>query len=278
MTHSVPKILPNDIRIFVDGVNDVDHPVWGPDENLYFLSPSDRKILLTTGNGKVQVLCDIPGRPSGLVFDYSGTLFVGELDEAAVLRLSDFNAPDVFATGFEGKRFSGPKHLAALKNGDIIVSDPIQAPESDPGISSMYRIDQKGIVKVFVNEIAFPSGIGVSSTGSEVLICEARANRLLSFSLDDNFEPKDERIVRRFRTAASPNGLTMDVEGNVFVALPGFRALALIDSQGELTELYSDPDWQPTNVAFGGKDKQTVFVTSAANGTIYSFRHPIQGV
>lgn len=278
MKKSFPKILPEDISIFVDGVTNVDHPLWGPDGNLYFVSPSEHKILFATGKGKVEVLCQIPGQPGGLVFDFSGTLFVGDLRDAAVLRIGKLNEPEVFVKGFEGKNFSGPQHLAILKNGDIIFSDPIRAPDSDPGISSIYRVDKKGAVTVFVDEIAFPSGIGVSNSGSEVLICEARANRLLSFSLDQNFQLKSEKIVRRFRTAASPNGVAMDVAGNTFVALPGFQALALVDTQGELSELYSDPDWKPTNVAFGGNDKQTVFVTSATNGTVYSFRHPIQGV
>ena len=84
--------------------------------------------------------------------------------------------------------------------------------------------------------------------------------------------------MRRFREPASPDGMAVDTDGNVFQALPGINSLALISADGDLVELYYSAKWSPSNVTFGGPDMKTVFVTSESDGSIYKFQHSVAGV
>ena len=60
-----------------------------------------------------------------------------------------------------------------------------------------------------------------------------------------------------------PDGLSVDVEGGVWVALFGGGAVRRYDSDGVLSEVVSVPVTYPTSLTFGGPNLRTVFVTSS---------------
>jgi sugar lactone lactonase YvrE len=111
-----------------------------------------------------------------------------------------------------------------------------------------------------------------------VYVSESRAQRLVAFTIDDTGQLLDQQLIRRFREPGNPDGLAVDVDGNILQTLPGIRAIAYVSATGELLDLYHIPDWAPANLAFGGDDMKTVFVCGAAQNSIYQFRHPVAGL
>ena len=273
----VPEILPHDLRPYAEGIPVPEGPAWGPDGALYVLSAAEGTVLRVGEDGSSTVIATTGGRPNGLAFDSHGTLFIADAGRRAVLRVSDSGDVEVFAHTYGGREFGGPNDLAFLPGGDLIFTDPSSAPLPDPAMSPVYRARPDGTLSIFLSELAYPNGVDLSADGRSVLIAESRAHRLVSFSLDADDNPLEERIVRRFREPASPDGMAVDEEGKVFQTLPGLQALALVSEDGELAELYSSPKWRPTNVTFGGRDMKTVFVTSQGDATVYSFRHHTPG-
>jgi len=158
-----------------------------------------------------------------------------------------------------------------------LFTDPIRRPLPDPAISPIYRVTPAGEVSVFAAELAYPNGIALSPDRKHVYVSESRAQRLVSFTIDDNCRVLDQLLVRRFREPGNPDGLAVDVEGNILQSLPVIRAVAYVSAAGELLDLYHVPDWAPANVAFGGDDMRTVFVCGSARNAIYQFRHSLPG-
>ncbi|MDP7090908.1 MAG: SMP-30/gluconolactonase/LRE family protein, partial [Dehalococcoidia bacterium] len=110
---------------------------------------------------------------------------------------------------------------------------------------------------------AYPNGIAVSSNGTQVYVSESRAQRLVAFTIGPSAQVLDQQLIRRFKEPGNPDGMAVDIDGNILQTLPGIRAIAYVNSSGELLDLYHVPNWAPANLAFGGDDMKTVFVCGA---------------
>lgn len=73
------------------------------------------------------------------------------------------------------------------------------------------------------------------------------------------------------------DSLAVDEAGTVVVGMPGSSALAVISPHGDL-ELIDMPDPMPTNIAFGGPDGRTAFVTLGWTGKLARFEWPRRGL
>ena len=204
-------------------------------------------------------------------------MFVADAQLRAILHIDKNGGIDKFVEEYEGTALGGPNDLCFLPNGDLLFTDPIRRPLPDPSISPVYRVTPDGKVSAFANELAYPNGISVSPDRKNVYISESRAQRLVSFAIDVEGRVLDQMLVRRFREPANPDGMAIDVDGNILQTLPGIRAIAYISSTGEMLDLFHVPDWAPANLAFGGDDMKTVFVCGTAQSAIYQFRHPVPG-
>jgi sugar lactone lactonase YvrE len=61
----------------------------------------------------------------------------------------------------------------------------------------------------------------------------------------------------------APDGLTVDEQGGIWVALWGGAAVNRYRRDGQLLETVKLPVERPTSCAFGGPDRETLFVTTA---------------
>jgi gluconolactonase len=269
--------IPTDFRVLATGIFGPEGPAIGPDGHLYLVSTEDATIIRVDTDGNVTFVARTGGRPNGLAFDASGQMFVADAEIKAILRIKKNGQPEKFVTEYEGTNFGGPNDLCFLPNGDLLFSDPARRPLPDPAISPVYRVTTEGVVSAFANDLAYPNGIAVSADRKKVYVSESRAQRLVSFSIDENGRSLDQQLIRRFREPSNPDGIAVDTAGNVLQALPTIRAIAYISPSGELIDLFHVPDWAPANLAFGGNDMKTVFVCGAAQNSIYQFRHPIPG-
>jgi gluconolactonase len=269
--------IPPDFRVLVSGVRGPEGPAIDSEGQLHLVSAEDASIVRVSEDGKITKVAETEGRPNGLVFNAAGDMFVADADLKAILHIRPNGKAEVFADDYQGTGLDGPNDLCFLPNGDLLFTDPIRRPQPDPAISPVYKVTTEGVVSAFANDLAYPNGIAVSSDGTKVYVSESRAQRLVAFTIDDSAQLLDQQLVRRFREPGNPDGIALDVDGNILQSLPGIRAIAYLTPEGELLDLFHVPDWAPANLAFGGSDMKTVFVCGAAQNSIYQFRHPVAG-
>ena len=270
--------LPTDFKVLASGIAGPEGPAIGPDGQLYLVSAEDAAIIRISADGEVTQVAKTEGRPNGLVFDSAGDMFVADADLKAILRIGADEQVETFVDEYEGGALGGPNDLCFLPNGDLLFTDPVRRPLPDPAISPIYRVTPDGRVSVFANDLAYPNGIAVSADKKNVYVAETRAQRIVCFTIDDEGRLLDQRLIRRFREPSNPDGMAVDVEGNILQTLPGIRAIAYISESGDLLDLYHLPDWAPENLVFGGDDMKTVFVCGSAQNAVYQFRHPVAGI
>jgi sugar lactone lactonase YvrE len=136
----------------------------------------------------------------------------------------------------------------------------------DAGQGVLYRLDAERAVHPVLTALTIPNGI-VWPTSDRVFYIDTPTRRI------DEFEYHPETpFGRRVRSidvsdfAGSPDGMTLDAEGNLWVAFWGGSAVRCFSPTGDLLETLRLPVRQPTSCAFGGHDLRTLYITSAYTG------------
>ena len=128
-----------------------------------------------------------------------------------------------------------------------------------------------------LREIVFPvelaNGIALSPGESELYVTETRTRRIWAFELT---EPGTIGAWRSVATVpaggpigfGSADGCCVDREGNIVVATIGRGGVTIVSPGGEIIAEAPLDDPMPTNVAFGGADGTTIYVTCGSSGRL----------
>jgi sugar lactone lactonase YvrE len=136
-----------------------------------------------------------------------------------------------------------------------------------PGAGSLYRLDPDGSVQVTLRHVTISNGLQWNQVGDTVFYADTPTGRVDSF----DFEPASGAFTNR-RTFAEisgggyPDGMAIDEEDGIWVALWGGSAVHRYDKAGRLDLVVDLPVSNVTACAFGGPDLRTLFITTSRQG------------
>ena len=120
------------------------------------------------------------------------------------------------------------------------------------------------------------NGIETSPDDSILYVGESLERRIWAFDLSPAGEISGKRLLHEFDDGLL-DGMRCDVDGNLYVARFDASAVAVISPAGDLVREIPVGGERPTNVAFGGSDGRTCFVTVADRGWVEAFRVEVPG-
>jgi gluconolactonase len=131
-----------------------------------------------------------------------------------------------------------------------------------------------------------PNGIGLSPEGSTLYVADTFPSQVLSFRLSApgrvdrsaGHMPNGANIVGRAGPGEALDSLAVDSAGNICVASPGKGAILVFKPQGGEPERIPTPDFLTTNIAFGGSDLSTAYITLGAAGRLVTMSWPRPGL
>lgn len=133
-------------------------------------------------------------------------------------------------------------------------------------IGELYRQDPDGSLRSRVTEVTVSNGIGWSPNGQLMYYVDSPTRRIDVFAYDPGTgELADRRLFADLsKSGGFPDGLTVDIDGYVWVAVFGAGALHRYAPSGQLDAVIELPASHPTSCAFGGEELRDLFVTTAS--------------
>jgi len=137
--------------------------------------------------------------------------------------------------------------------------------ESEP-LGTLYRLDPGRVLTPVLKGVTVSNGIGWSPDGSRMYYADSPLRQIDVFDYDPATGEAFQR--RAFadlsRVEGIPDGLTVDLDGCIWVAMWGGGALRRFTPGGEQDAVIPLPVSRPTSCAFGGPDLTDLFVTTAS--------------
>jgi len=159
------------------------------------------------------------------------------------------------------------------------------AVDERPGAGALYRLDPDGRVSRLVTGVGISNGIGWSPGGAQMYYIDSLAYRLDVFDYDAATGEVGNRrgVVGLGRGDVMPDGLAVDEDGCIWVALWGGWAVHRYRPDGHLADVLPVPAANVTCPAFGGSDLRTLYITTAAGpgeaaGALYSCQPGVAGL
>jgi sugar lactone lactonase YvrE len=133
-----------------------------------------------------------------------------------------------------------------------------------PGAGSLYRIEPDGNVTRVAGDITCSNGLGWSPEGDRMYYIDTFAGGIDVFDFEiDTGDISNRRRFAEITQAEVPDGLAVDSEGHVWVAVFGDACIRRYAPDGRLSYRLELPVSKPTSVAFGGDDLGDLYITTA---------------
>lgn len=140
--------------------------------------------------------------------------------------------------------------------------------DGSPERGALYRLDADGLVTPILSGVTNSNGLGWSASGTEMYYVDTGRATIDRFTFDPGRGTIEDRrtLVAFGPDEGLPDGLTVDSEGFLWVALWGGGCVRRYSPAGELDGETRLPVSQVTSMAFGGADLGELFITTAAEG------------
>ena len=254
----------------------IEGPAFGPDGALYAVSfgrdgTIGRVTFDADGNADATLFTTLPAGSTGngIRFGADGTMYIADYSGHHILRIAPgAREATVFAHMPQANQ---PNDIALAPDGTLYASDPKWA----DGTGQLWRIDRSGTPHLLEAGMGTTSGVEVSPDGKRLYVNESVQRNVWVYDIQSDGGISNKRLLIAFDDHGM-DGMRSDVEGTLYIARYGAGVVAVVSPDGTLLREVKLKGQKPTNVAFGGADGRTVFVTLQDRGAIEAFRaeHP----
>jgi gluconolactonase len=240
-------------------------PVWDESGFIYVSDEVQNKIYRVFLDGRKEELISL-GDPDGNTYDRQHRL----IDCASVLRAVIAITPDgkytVLADLYEGKKLNSPNDVVIGPDGAIYFTDPtldlVEGQKQEIPFQGVYRLDEKGNVRLLTKDLTQPNGIAFSPDGKRLYVDDSEQRNIRVYDFGRDGSVSNGRIFGEEpggQHEGVPDGIKVDHEGNLFVTGP--RGIWVWDPQGQHLGTVEMPE-QPANLAWGDNDYRTLYITA----------------
>jgi gluconolactonase len=298
-------LVASDAKVTVAaGVCFLEGPAVDEQGNVFFSDIAGNRILKMTPHGNISVFRADSGRTNGNTFDAQGRLISCEGAENApggrrrmVRTDMKTGAVTVLTDRYDSRRYNSPNDVCVDSKGRIWFTDPRYSPDRsdlEMDVEAVYRIDPDGKVTRVLSQPAVqrPNGIAVTPDAKTLYVIDSHPHpggnrKIWAFDISAEGVPEKQRLVYDFGKGRGGDGMRLDMQGNLWIAAgilmprgPGENTdvppgVYVITPEGKLLGRIPIPEDVITNLAFGGPDRKTLYVT--AGKTLYQMPVTVSG-
>lgn len=253
-------------------------PMWDPSGFVYVSDEEKNKIFRAYPDGHIEELISL-GDPDGNTFDQKHRL----IDTASVLRAIIEVSPDgkykVLADQYDGKKLNTPNDVIVGPDGALYFTDPtldfVEGEKSDLGFQGVYRLDANGKLTLLTKDVQQPNGLAFSPDGKKFYVDDDDQKNIRVYDVAADMSLSNGRVFGSElgeKGDGVPDGMKLDVNGNIFVTGP--KGIWVWTPDGKHIGTIVMPE-QPANLTWGDADYGTLYIT--ATTSVYKLRTKTHG-
>ncbi|HWV14244.1 MAG TPA: SMP-30/gluconolactonase/LRE family protein [Cellvibrio sp.] len=203
---------------------------------------------------------------NGLAVDAQGNIVAGTHSFKSVSRFNLATGErSPLAETYDGNVFNSPNDVAVAGDGTLYFTDPAFQRSAAPGgqrKTSVYRLATDGSVTVVDSSIDNPNGIALSRADNVLYVNGGGEQGVLrAYPIINGIPQKGSDLVSDL---SIPDGMTVDCHGNIYVTEHAARHVRVFTPAGKQIATIK-VDANITNVAFGGAEGKTLYLTGAGS-------------
>ena len=258
----------------VDGfTSGIEGPACDAAGNLYAVNyERQHTIGKVTPDSDSSVFVELPTGSigNGIRFNSEGFMFIADYTNHNVLKV-DMDTRDISVHAHE-PTMNQPNDIAIGANDILYASDP----NWDASTGQIWRVDTDGEVTLLETDMGTTNGIEVSPDERVLYVNESAQRNVWAYDLSSEGEVSNKRLLIQFPDF-NMDGMRCDIEGNLYITRHGKGTVAKLSPAGEVLLEVQLTGKLCSNIAFGGPDGCTCYVTMADRGNVEVFRADLPG-
>jgi gluconolactonase len=259
------------VQKLAGGFKFTEGPVADVEGNVFFTDIPNSRIHKWSPEGAVSTFLENSGRANGLFFDRGGNLLACAGGAGRLVCIDPRGRVTVLAEQYQGKPFNSPNDLWRHPRGGIYFTDPRYGGRENlpqDGEHVYYLCADRNRVIRVIDDMVRPNGLIGTPDGKLLYVADHGVNKTYVYKINSDGTLSDRKLFVR----QGSDGMTMDARGNVYLTGAG---VLVYDAGGNRIHTI-DVLERPSNVCFGGKDKERLFIT--ARTSLYALRMQVKGL
>ena len=254
-------------------------PSFDRNGNLYVVDIPFGRIFRISPDKEWTLVTEYDGEPNGLKIHKDGRIFIADYKRGILQVDADTGTVTPYCERWRVESFKGVNDLVFDASGNVYFTDQGLTGMHDP-TGRVFRLSADGErLDCLVDTVPSPNGLVPNLTEDIIYLAVTRANQVWRVPLlDDGGTAKVGVFLHLSGGGGGPDGMALDTEGGLLVCHAGNGCVWHFDAMGEPKHrIRSCTGLVTTNLAFGGPDNKSLFITESHSGAILKADLPVAG-
>lgn len=248
------------LKVVLDSLGFPEDPRWH-DNALWFSDMDKKAVLKREPSGQVTTILRVDGIPSGLGWLPNGSLLVVSMSDRRLLKLESSGVSEV----------ADLSSLASFRCNDMVVDDLGRAYIGTFGFDfdamhpfapgEIILVPPRGSPRIAADGLAFPNGLAITPDKKTLIVSETLGERLTAFEIAADGTLGKRRVWAPL-AGMTPDGISLDSAGAVWVASPVSSAVFRVQEGGKILEKVT-VSTQAYSCRLGGPDGRTLYIATS---------------
>ena len=207
---------------------------------------------------------------NGIRFNSNGDMLIADYTGHNILKVN-MKTREISIYAHESK-MDQPNDIAIGDNDLLYASDP----NWKNSTGQIWRIDTNGKTTLLEGNMGTTNGIEVAPKGTELYVNESVQRNVWKYDLSSDGKISNKRLLIKFPDFGM-DGMRCDIAGNLYITRYGKGSVVKVSPGGTILKEIELTGKKPSNIAFGGYDGRTCYVTLQDRGNIETFRVDLPG-